>query len=102
MKNFDQSRYLRSLLTRNTSIDQIVQQMLEERPMRFEEILEAVAPDKHATVRGVILRLQRKGVRVVDVAPAGSAKAMWFIPDAEAFNRLTLKRLARVLRMSRM
>lgn len=70
----------------------VVQAMLTERPLRFVEILEATGA-RDNRIKGVIMRLQREGVRVVDVAPAGIGKALWFIPSDEV-----LKRLERVKR----
>ena len=61
--------------------------MLVERPLRFAEILEATGA-RDNRIKGVIMRLQREGVRVVDVAPEGTGKAIWFIPSDEVLVRL--------------
>lgn len=66
----------------------VVQQMLTEHPMRFVQLLEATGA-RDNRIKGVIMRLQREGVRVVDVAPPGTGKAIWFIPSAEVMARLT-------------
>jgi hypothetical protein len=66
----------------------VVRAMLEERPMMFQEILEACGA-RDNRVKGVIMRLQREGVRVVDVAPSGTGKALWFIPSEAVLERLT-------------
>lgn len=66
----------------------VLMQMLAERPMRFVEILEATGA-RDNRIKGVIMRLQREGVRVVDVAPEGTGKALWFIPSDEVLTRLT-------------
>lgn len=65
-----------------------VQSLLLERPLRFVELLEATGA-RDNRIKGVIMRLQREGVRVVDVAPEGTGKALWFIPSDEVLNRLT-------------
>lgn len=65
----------------------VVRAMLEERPMMFQEILEACGA-RDNRVKGVIMRLQREGVRVVDVAPEGSGKALWFIPSDAVLERI--------------
>lgn len=71
---------------------EVVKDMLTERPLRFQEILDATGA-RDNRVKGVIMRLQREGVRVVDVAPPHSGKAVWFIPSDAV-----LQRLARVKR----
>jgi hypothetical protein len=65
----------------------VVQRMLTERPWRFSEMLEATGA-RDNRIKGVIMRLQREGVRVVDVAPEGTGKALWFIPSDEVLTRL--------------
>jgi hypothetical protein len=65
----------------------VVKTMLEERPLRFQEILDATGA-RDNRVKGVIMRLQREGVRVVDVAPEGTGKALWFIPSDAVLQRL--------------
>ncbi len=66
----------------------MVQRMLTERPWYFSDMSDALGTrDK---VRGMIMRLQRAGIRVVNLAPDGSDKALWFIPsDAVAERVLT-------------
>jgi hypothetical protein len=66
----------------------VVKSMLEERPLRFQEILDATGA-RDNRVKGVIMRLQREGVRVLDVAPEGTGKALWFIPSDSVLERLT-------------
>lgn len=65
----------------------VVKQMLTERPCRFVEILDATGA-RDNRLKGVIQRLQREGVRIVDVAPEGTGKALWFIPSDEVLARL--------------
>lgn len=65
----------------------VIQRMLTERPWRFQEMLEATGA-RDNRIKGVIMRLQREGVRVVDVAPEGTGKALWFIPSDEVLVRL--------------
>lgn len=64
-----------------------VAKMLRERPWRFVELLEATGA-RDNRIKGVIMRLQREGVRVVDVAPEGTGKALWFIPSDAVMARL--------------
>jgi hypothetical protein len=71
---------------------EVIATMLRERPWRFVELLEATGA-RDNRIKGVIMRLQREGVRVVDVAPDGTGKALWFIPSDAV-----LKRLERVKR----
>lgn len=65
-----------------------IQSLLQERPLRFQELLEATGA-RDNRIKGVIMRLQREGVRVVDVAPAGTGKALWFIPSDEVLERIS-------------
>jgi hypothetical protein len=65
----------------------MIQQMLTERPRMFREIVEATGAGENR-IKGVIMRLQREGVHVVDVAPEGTGKALWFIPSPEVEARL--------------
>lgn len=65
----------------------VVCEMLTQRPMRFVEILEATGA-RDNRIKGVLMRLQREGVRVMDVAPAGVGKALWFIPSDAVLERL--------------
>jgi hypothetical protein len=58
-----------------------------ERPRLFREIVEATEAGENR-IKGVIMRLQREGVRVVDVAPEGTGKALWFIPSSAVLERL--------------
>lgn len=66
---------------------QVVTRMLTDRPWRFSEMLEALGA-RDNRIKGVIMRLQREGVRVVDVAPEGTGKALWFIPSDAVLTRL--------------
>lgn len=72
-----------------------VQALLMERPMTFQDILEATGA-RDNRVKGSITALQREGVRVVDIAPEGTRKARWFIPSDKALERL--ERLVRAKR----
>jgi hypothetical protein len=71
----------------------VVKTMLEERPMRFVEILEQTGA-RDNRIKGVIMRLQREGTRVIDIAPEGTGKAVWFIPSDAVLDRLTRVRRA--------
>lgn len=65
-----------------------VHQLLIERPLRLEQIVEATgAADRR--IKGVILGLQRQGVGVVDVVAGDGRHALWFIPSAAVLERLT-------------
>jgi hypothetical protein len=66
----------------------VVKSMLEDRPWLFRDMLEATGA-RDNRIKGVIMRLQREGVRVVDVAPEGTGKALWFIPSDAVLERLT-------------
>lgn len=65
-----------------------VRALLTERPHTFQEILEATGA-RDNRIKGVIMRLQRDGVRVVDLAPTGTGKARWFIPSDEIMRRIS-------------
>ena len=67
---------------------EMIEKMLIERPWRFAELLEATGA-RDNRIKGVIMRMQREGVRVVDVAPEGTGKALWFIPSDDVLARLT-------------
>ena len=64
-----------------------IQRMLQDRPCRFQEILEATGA-RDNRIKGVINRLQREGVRIVDVAPEGTRAALWFIPSDDVLERI--------------
>lgn len=66
---------------------QVVRAALTDKPMRFQELLEATGA-RDNRIKGVIMRLQREGTNVVDIAPPGSGKAIWFIPSDELLVRL--------------
>lgn len=71
----------------------VVATMLTERPWFYRDIVEATGAGENR-VKGAITGLQRqRGLHVVDVAPEGTGKALWFIPSDEV-----LKRLMRVKR----
>ena len=65
-----------------------VMQLCTERPMRFVDLLETTGA-RDNRIKGVIMRLQREGVRILDVAPEGTGKALWFIPSDEVLTRIT-------------
>lgn len=74
---------------------QVVKEMLTQRPMRFVEILDATGA-RDNRIKGVIMRLQREGTRVVDVAPEGAGKALWFIPSDAVLERIARAKKAAV------
>jgi len=65
----------------------VVQALLRERPMRLVEIIDATGA-RDNRIKGVLMRLQREGVHLVDVAPEGTGKALWFIPSEAVLDRL--------------
>jgi hypothetical protein len=62
--------------------------MLTERPWLYRDIVEATGAGENR-IKGAITALQREGRRVVDVAPEGTGKALWFIPSEEVMERIT-------------
>jgi hypothetical protein len=65
----------------------VVHRLLLERPLTFQEILEQTGA-RDNRVKGVIMRLQREGVHVVDISTSGDGKARWFIPSEEIMKRI--------------
>lgn len=68
-----------------------VWRMLLDRPWTFQEILEATGA-RDNRIKGVIMRLQREGKRVVNVGTA--TKALWFAPSDEVLKRIAQARRA--------
>ncbi len=66
---------------------QMIEKMLTERPWLYRDIVEATEAGENR-VKGAITALQREGRRVVDVAPEGTGRALWFIPSDEVLTRL--------------
>ncbi len=64
-----------------------IARMLTERPWLYRDICEATGAGENR-IKGAITALQREGRRVVDVAPPGTGKALWFIPSAEVMERI--------------
>lgn len=62
-----------------------VWRLLLERPCRFQEILDATGA-RDNRVKGVIMRLQREGKRVVNLGDP--VKALWFAPSDEVLKRI--------------
>lgn len=67
---------------------QAIYRLLIDRPYTFQDILEATGA-RDNRVKGAITALQREGVRVVDIAPEGTRKALWFVPSDEVMARIT-------------
>lgn len=65
----------------------VVERLLRTRPLLLTEILEATGA-RDNRVKGVLMRMQRYGVRLIDVAPEGTGKALWFIPSDAVYERL--------------
>lgn len=64
---------------------QVVSEMLQERPWTFRDILDQTGA-RDNRIKGVIMRLQRDGVKVANLGEEN--KALWFIPDQEVLRRL--------------
>jgi hypothetical protein len=64
-----------------------IHRLLMERPHTFQEILDATGA-RDNRVKGAITALQREGTRVVDIAPEGTRKALWFVPSDEVLKRV--------------
>ncbi len=64
-----------------------IAKMLTERPWFYRDIVEATGAGENR-IKGAITALQREGRRVVDVAPQGTGKALWFIPSDEVMTRI--------------
>lgn len=64
-----------------------IAEMLAERPWLYRDIVEATGAGENR-IKGAITALQREGRRVVDVAPEGTGKALWFIPSDAVLQRL--------------
>ena len=62
-----------------------VWRMLLDRPRTFREILEATGA-RDNRIKGVIMRLQREGKRVVNMGDDN--KALWFAPTDEVLKRI--------------
>lgn len=62
-----------------------VWRMVLDRPWTFQEILEATGA-RDNRVKGVIMRLQREGKRVVNVGTA--TRALWFAPTDAVLQRI--------------
>lgn len=65
----------------------MIANMLMERPWLYRDICEATGAGENR-IKGAITALQREGRRVVDVAPEGTGKALWFIPSDEVLQRI--------------
>ena len=63
----------------------VVRTALTERPMRFQELLDATGA-RDNRIKGVIMRLQREGKRVVNMGDDN--KALWFAPTDEVLKRI--------------
>lgn len=64
-----------------------IERMLMERPWLYRDIVEATGAGENR-IKGAITALQREGRRVVDVAPEGTGKALWFIPSEQVMERI--------------
>lgn len=69
-----------------------VKRLLSEHPLTFQELLERTGA-RDNRVKGVIMRLQREGTRVVNLGM--QARAIWFIPAPEIEVRRRAVRSAR-------
>ncbi len=71
---------------------EVVQRMITEHPMTFQELLDRTGARANR-IKGVIMRLQRNGVKVVNMGT--ETKALWFAPSASVWQRLQLTLKAR-------
>ena len=71
----------------------VVRLAITEHPLTFQELLDATGARPNR-IKGVIMRLQREGVRVVNLGT--EQRAVWFAPSEEVWKRLLkVRRLAR-------
>ena len=75
--------------TTTAVISSAVERLLRERPMLFRDLLEATGA-RDNRIKGVIMRLQREGVDVVNLG--NEQRALWFIPNQELLKRLRARR----------
>lgn len=59
--------------------------MLQDRPMRFREILETTKAEENH-IKAVIVRMQREEIGLVNLGD--QARAVWWLPDQEVLKRL--------------
>lgn len=62
-----------------------VRKMIETEPMRLAQIVEATGQTDNK-IKAVITKMQRDGVKIVNLGMAN--KALWFIPNPKALARL--------------
>lgn len=63
----------------------VVQHLLTEHPMTFQDLL-ATTGARDSRIKGVIMRLQREGTRVINIGLP--MKAVWFIPNDKVLERI--------------
>jgi hypothetical protein len=68
-----------------------VWRMLLDRPYTFQQILDATGA-RDNRVKGVIMRLQREGKRVVNIGDPN--RALWFAPSDEVLKRILASKRA--------
>lgn len=66
---------------------EMIAKMLTDRPWLYRDIVEATEAGENR-IKGAITALQREGRRLVDVAPEGTGKALWFIPSDAVMQRI--------------
>ncbi len=64
-----------------------IRALITERPLTFQEIIEATGA-RDNRIKGAITALQRHGARVLDIAPEGTRRAVWFIPSDAVLERI--------------
>lgn len=72
---------------------QMIETMLKVHPWLLRDIIAATEAGENR-VKGAMVRLQREGHGVYDVAPPGTGKALWFLPDPQVLERLVRARRA--------
>jgi len=64
----------------------LVQQLISERPMSFQDLLQQTGA-RDNRIKGVLMRLQREGAKVVNLGT--QSRALWFLPNDEVMRRIT-------------
>lgn len=67
----------------------LVQTLITEKPHTFQELLEATGA-RDNRIKGVLMRLQREGAKLVNLGT--QTKALWFIPNEDVMRRITRPR----------
>ncbi len=66
-----------------------VQRLITEHPLTFQELLERTGA-RDNRIKGVLMRLQREGVKVYNIGL--QSRAIWFIPNEDVLLKLIKRR----------